>query len=474
MKNRERILIRQWHAGTNPGRVARVNKKLQVAIVLLLLLVILAFKPVTAAKIPRSGDDNTSGGIAMATGDSTNYKEFKNNNSEMNGTGVTMEFWVFYKHSRHTSSVTRIPPEKFNETTIVNVLVYRNATRVPENLVVNVTLFTYHSEVFGPFEPGRYLFVARNNISTIERTYHLVFGVNVRVLMHFDMTIAGFFLDKRNDLITDTAVTNFYGMLAHDEKMEDVQATSFSLEFYTSKERTPETLWSEVNVTEFGVYTYLPSGMNHVVVRRGIEKHDLELNTSEYVAVALYFSPENDSLLNVRLFSSKEVDENDPYPSQHVFYLIYHNDTGNGYLDAPPRDEKGTVIYITLYRIINGTTLTEHPFRKFNLTWVDEYYAKPWMISGEYLIEVTLNDTLHASRILNATGFYSSWVIARDVNATWLEIWEILLLYDAPPNNETPNPLGWPLIAAGGGLLAAVIVALVVLVAWRRPPKKPN
>ncbi len=445
-------------------------------VVLLLLLATLAFPPATnMAGIPDAGRDGTTSRNTTTESGSTNCPEIKNNASETNDTGVTIEFWVFYKGGgKHPLAYRRILDKELNETTKVNVLVYRNATRDPTNLVVNVTLRDYHLEKdFGPFEPGRYLFVARNNISTVERTYHLVFGVNVRVLMHFNMSIAGFFLAWRDEEgFENTGFVDFYGMLVHDEKMMDVQATGFSLEFYTSEDRVPETLWSEVNVSEYGLIMRLPRGMNHLVVRRGSEKHDVKFNTSEHYAVAFYFSPENDSLLDVRFYPPEKENETStgnktfPFKFIGVYYEIAEGDINGTYHPHNPYpDEKGTVIDITFYRVINGTPLKEHPFREFNLTWFDEYEASLWMIKGEYLVEATLNGTLRASNIVNITDEWDYLTVVRDENATCLKIWMGKLYYDSPSN---------PWWLSGGGLLTVVTAALVVLVSRRRFMKKTN
>ncbi len=445
-------------------------------VLLLFLLATLAFLPAaTMGWIPSSGKDGAAGRFTTTESGLTNYPEIKDLSSETNDTGVIMEFWVFYKGGgKHPLAYRRISDKEFNETTMVNVLVYRNATRDPANLVVNVTLRDYHlEEDFGPFEPGRYLFVARNNISTVERTYHLVFNVRVRVLMYFNMSIAGFFLESRNKggWIPSIAV-DFYGLLVHDEKMMDVQATGFSLEFHTSEERVPETLWNEVNVSEYGLYMAIPRGMNHLVVKRGTEKQAVEFNTSEHIAVVFYFSPENDSLLDVRFYPPEK--ENDTIPGNKtfpfkfigVYYEIAERRTDNTYdFYIPYPDEKGTVIDITFYRVINGTPLKEHPFRKFNLTWFDEYKALTWMIKGEYLVEATLNDTLRASSIVNITDEWHYLVVARDENATCLKILMGKYYYDSPPN---------PWWLSGEGLLAVVMGMLAVLVFRRRLIKKPN
>ncbi len=132
---------------------------------------------------------------------------------------------------------------------------------------------------------------------------------------------------------------------------------------------------------------------------------------------------------------------------------------------VPYPDEKGTVIDITFYRMIDGTPLKEHPFRMFNLTWFDEYHVWPWMIKGEYLVEATLNDTLRASSIVNITSDPEDLVIVRDESATSLRILMVPLTYEPSPN---------PWWLSGGGLLAVVTGVLVVLVSRRRFMKKPN
>ncbi len=443
-------------------------------------MLMLAPQPATATKIPSSGDDRNNHRIIRDNRDSTIYPKTKNYDKEMSSTKMNISLAILYKYGNDLfSPYTWIPPERFNETTRVNVLVYRNTTRNPANLVVNFTFGESNVKDFGPFEPGHYLFVARNNISTMERTYHLLFSVSVCVLMNLDLSIVGFYVERRLGLENSMDVI-FCGMLAHDKKLEDVQATSFSLEFYTSEERTPDTLWSEVNVTEIGLYMILPRGMNYLVVKRGIEKQDVNLDTSKHDTLALYFSPENDSILDVHFVSSHVTGDDYPYPYVYVGYGIYYNNTRK---ILPPEVERETVIDITMYRVINGTELREHPFRKFNIswyTWFGEGYEWDWfdkylvMIKGTYLVEATLNNTLHASRIVNIS--YPRYrthgiIVIRDVNATWLDIVETqVVFYDS-----VPHAWDWPLVAGVVLSLAGVIIVLIgVLVISRILPKKPN